>query len=222
MAYKTPKDVQERKDANRRHILDTAAKVFAAKGYHSTTVKAIVDEAGMSVGSFYFYFKNKEELFETLYDEMVKMLFDSLECAVIGAEIGTPRTISRSITSFLWEIQRNKELARIMMVEAVGLNPRFERKRAEATKSFCDDAEVHLRAIGEKGKIDIPDVKIVAIALIGTMYNAISYWLQNDEEVKLTDYAYTLIVYNLQALKIEFDKEALRKYIEEVLTEKNL
>ena len=72
MAYKTPQKVQERKDAKRQHILDSAAKVFAIKGYHPAKVTDILTEADISTGSFYFYFTNKEAVFVILYDEMIK------------------------------------------------------------------------------------------------------------------------------------------------------
>jgi len=38
--------------------LETVAKVFAVKGYYNANVRDILDEAGISTGSFYFYFNN--------------------------------------------------------------------------------------------------------------------------------------------------------------------
>lgn len=44
-------------------IVDTAIQVFYEKGYHSTTIKDITDEAGIAAGTFYLYFKNKYVLY---------------------------------------------------------------------------------------------------------------------------------------------------------------
>lgn len=48
--------------ARRQHILDVAAQVFAAKGYHLTTIKDIARAAGMADGTIYNYFENKGAL----------------------------------------------------------------------------------------------------------------------------------------------------------------
>jgi AcrR family transcriptional regulator len=51
----------------RERILETAEKYFCEKGYLSATSRKLAEAAGISVGSFYFYFKNKEELLLEVY-----------------------------------------------------------------------------------------------------------------------------------------------------------
>ncbi len=48
--------------ARRNQILDAAAKVFAEKGFHPTTIKDIAAEAGIAHGTIYNYFENKTAL----------------------------------------------------------------------------------------------------------------------------------------------------------------
>lgn len=50
-------------------ITDTAIKVFYEKGYHSTTIKDITNEAGIAAGTFYLYFKNKLVLYKYLLNQ---------------------------------------------------------------------------------------------------------------------------------------------------------
>jgi AcrR family transcriptional regulator len=45
--------------------------VFAAKGYRAATVEEVVAAAGLSKGTFYWYFKSKEDLFQTLLEERI-------------------------------------------------------------------------------------------------------------------------------------------------------
>jgi AcrR family transcriptional regulator len=53
---------------DKKNDLCTAAqKVFLEKGYKSTNISDITNEAGMAVGSFYKYYKSKEELFLEIY-----------------------------------------------------------------------------------------------------------------------------------------------------------
>lgn len=213
MVYKTPKEVEERKDAKRRHILDTAAKVFAERGYHGTTVRDVLSEAGVSTGSFYFYFSNKEELFETVYDEMNNMYLNVIEYGVEQLLEKTVESICKAITLALLVFRKNRPLGRIMLIEAVGLNPRFEQKRAANNKRFSMLLEEFFTEMQKKGIINPPSIKIAAISLMGSVYTFITNWLQEEDATDPVEYAYPLIVYNLQALGIKFNENEIHDYI---------
>ncbi len=65
-------------------IVNAAWKLFYTKGYESTTIDEIVEESGTSRGSFYHYFKGKDELLNTLaelFDNKYSELEDELEKA---------------------------------------------------------------------------------------------------------------------------------------------
>jgi AcrR family transcriptional regulator len=57
-------------EARRHQILDAAAKVFAEKGFHPTTIKEIAREAGVADGTIYNYFENKTALLLGILDRM--------------------------------------------------------------------------------------------------------------------------------------------------------
>ncbi|MDH7554398.1 MAG: TetR/AcrR family transcriptional regulator [Spirochaetota bacterium] len=52
----------------RQQILEVAKELFATKGYSATGIREIAEKAGLSLGNFYNYFKNKEDLFKSLLD----------------------------------------------------------------------------------------------------------------------------------------------------------
>ena len=56
--------------ARRNQILDAAAKVFAEKGFHPTTIKDIATEAGIALGTIYNYFENKTALLLGIFERM--------------------------------------------------------------------------------------------------------------------------------------------------------
>lgn len=56
--------------ARRNQILDAAAKVFAEKGFHPTTIKDIAVEASIAHGTIYNYFENKTALLLGIFDRM--------------------------------------------------------------------------------------------------------------------------------------------------------
>jgi AcrR family transcriptional regulator len=52
----------------RKRILEAAAVEFAARGFEGTSLNQLLDRLGMSKGSFYYYFDDKEDLFTTVVD----------------------------------------------------------------------------------------------------------------------------------------------------------
>ena len=57
------------REQNRRQILDAARSVFAERGYGATTVRHIIRATPLASGTFYNYFKSKEEVFQAIRDE---------------------------------------------------------------------------------------------------------------------------------------------------------
>jgi AcrR family transcriptional regulator len=56
---------------SRTRLLDAGTSVFAAKGYRAATVEEVTRAAGLSKGTFYWNFKSKEDLFQTLLEERI-------------------------------------------------------------------------------------------------------------------------------------------------------
>jgi AcrR family transcriptional regulator len=54
-------------DRTRSLILETALRLFRERGFDGTTMRAIAEEAGMSLGSTYYYFASKEHLIQPYY-----------------------------------------------------------------------------------------------------------------------------------------------------------
>lgn len=60
---------EQTKVQNRHLILEAARRVFAELGYGATTVRDIIRATPLASGTFYNYFKSKEEVFEAIQDE---------------------------------------------------------------------------------------------------------------------------------------------------------
>ena len=59
----------EKLEDKRRHIRRAATKVFARKGYHETRIADIATEAKVAYGLVYHYFKNKEEILASIFED---------------------------------------------------------------------------------------------------------------------------------------------------------
>ncbi|MBI9108924.1 MAG: helix-turn-helix transcriptional regulator [Spirochaetales bacterium] len=69
---------RQRDELKKELIMSSATKLFAEKGFHATSIQDIVSESGLSVGTIYLYFHNKEEIFITLLDSGVGAFIDEL------------------------------------------------------------------------------------------------------------------------------------------------
>jgi AcrR family transcriptional regulator len=93
----------EARGTAREKLLDSAAKVFAERGYRGTSVDLVAEDAGVTKGALYWHFKNKEELFFALIGERVdrraRELMQITETA--PGEQETAPTISRGIADLV-------------------------------------------------------------------------------------------------------------------------
>ncbi len=72
----------------RERIVKESATLFLHKGFQGTTIKDITDAVGLTKGAFYWYFKTKDELLETILEEWEKTFLEGL-IASDGASVGT-------------------------------------------------------------------------------------------------------------------------------------
>jgi AcrR family transcriptional regulator len=69
----------EQRARTRAELLDAAAKVFAAQGYHAASVDQVAEAAGFTKGAVYSNFRSKEELFLELLDRHLDQAIGLLE-----------------------------------------------------------------------------------------------------------------------------------------------
>jgi len=69
VAYLNPGKREQTKLANRQAILDAARAVFRELGYEAATVRDIIRRTGLAAGTFYNYYRSKEEVYEALSDD---------------------------------------------------------------------------------------------------------------------------------------------------------
>lgn len=68
------KRIVKEPEIRRTEILNAAGELFKNKGYVNTTVEAIIQQVGIAKGTFYYYFKSKEDILDALVHEMVNQL----------------------------------------------------------------------------------------------------------------------------------------------------
>jgi AcrR family transcriptional regulator len=72
-------------EATCARILDSALDLFRRQGFEQTTMRGIAAEAGVSLGSAYYYFDSKEDLVMAFYDRAIEAMTPRMEDALAGA-----------------------------------------------------------------------------------------------------------------------------------------
>lgn len=63
----------------KRKIFETSMKLFAEKGYEATSIEEITATVGVAKGTLYYHFSSKEEIFNFLVEEGIKLLQNSID-----------------------------------------------------------------------------------------------------------------------------------------------
>ncbi len=78
-------------------VLEAAARVLVERGYAGATTNRIAEAAGVSVGTVYEYFANKEELFEALIQREIARLVGMIQAAGVGPDEPIDRALGRVV-----------------------------------------------------------------------------------------------------------------------------
>lgn len=113
----------EQAAATRRQLLAAASEVFEARGYRATTVGAITDRADTAHGTFYLYFRNKEDAFCRVIETVI--LDELVGSAVIPLDHAPRAAVEEGIRTFVSAYQRHDGLWRALL-EGMLQSPRVK------------------------------------------------------------------------------------------------
>jgi TetR/AcrR family fatty acid metabolism transcriptional regulator len=99
----------------RQRILDAAVRVFAKKGFYATRVSEVAKAAGVADGTIYLYFKSKEELLVSLFEDRVERLLAFLHTE-LPATVGASAKLRRIIELQLGLLEGERDLAEVITV----------------------------------------------------------------------------------------------------------
>ncbi|MEA5367528.1 TetR/AcrR family transcriptional regulator [Amycolatopsis sp., V23-08] len=114
------------KNSRRAELLDLAARLFAERGYVSTTVRDIADAAGILSGSLYHHFDSKESMADEILTGFLDELFGSY-AEIVAQGLGPRETLEAVVVASFDSIHRRPAQVAIYQNEAKHLMqlPRF-------------------------------------------------------------------------------------------------
>jgi AcrR family transcriptional regulator len=103
-------------EAKRRQLLDAAVRVFARKGFHTSRVGDVAEEAGVSHGLLYHYFESKDELLHAIFTETWRELLESL-AAVEASDAPAQEQLRQVAAILLRSWRRQPDVVRVIVQE---------------------------------------------------------------------------------------------------------
>lgn len=110
-------------------MMNAAVRVFAEKGYYAATVRDIVRDADVAIGTFYFYFPDKESLFVHLYEETADFLLQAIDQA-INSRQQLPHQLLKGIQAYVNIALYEPAVIQLLLVGGVGAVPSLTDRRA--------------------------------------------------------------------------------------------
>jgi TetR/AcrR family fatty acid metabolism transcriptional regulator len=173
----------------REAILRAAVKVFAQKGYFNSKVADIAGEAGIADGTVYLYFKSKDEILHSIFDQAMSVFIDEgkRELARLDKPIDRLRKIAEL---HLERLGADRDLAIVFQVELRG-SIKFMQEFSAA--GFADYLDVIRQTVedGQRSGVFRSDIKpiIAAKILYGALDEMVTNWILSKKKYELSPMA---------------------------------
>lgn len=91
--------IVKKHDERKQEIINIAQDLFKEIGYNETSVSKIIEKANIAKGTFYHYFKSKDELLEAIVDETLNELIENAEIIVSNQELSSIEKLEQLFSS---------------------------------------------------------------------------------------------------------------------------
>jgi len=176
----------EMSDERRNQITDAAAFVFAQKGFHGARMEDIAQQAELSKGAIYWYFKSKDEIISAILEKMlIREMADMDEALMSG--LSAKENLQFFTKNVVEDIIRLKPLIPILF-EFWALQTR----RKSIQQTIHEFYRAYMKIITpiiqqgiDKGEFRTTDAENVAIAIGAIVEGTILLWSYAPETVSL-------------------------------------
>ncbi len=168
MPYRSTENTRRKKDAKRTAMMQAAVRVFAEKGYHAATVRDIVAAADVAVGTFYFYFPDKETLFDHLFEETAAFMLQALDQA-LNSQTAFAARVDAVIRAYVNVAFYEPAVVQLLLVGGMGSLPSLAERRSEYREKLIRLWQRTLTTALDRKEIVPQNVRRTAEGLAGSI-----------------------------------------------------
>ncbi|TWT08379.1 TetR/AcrR family transcriptional regulator [Planococcus sp. CPCC 101016] len=172
-----------------KQIIDAAVIVIAENGYHQAQVSKIAKQAGVADGTIYLYFKNKEDILISVFQEKMGVFVSKLE-QIISRDLDAASKLGLMIESHFELLASDIHLAIVTQLELRQSNYEIRMKINNVLREYLKLMDKILVKGMEDGEFDAAmDIRLARQMVFGTMDETITTWVMNDHKYDLVELA---------------------------------
>ncbi len=169
----------------KRKIFETSMKLFAEKGYDATSIEDITETVGVAKGTLYYHFTSKEEIFDFLVEEGIKLLQNSVDIKIAKYSNYIDK-IKAIILIQIKIVNKYENLINIILTQLWGKEKRNQ-KCQKLIYDYIDKIEDIVKIGISKGQIKGDDAKIIATEIYGLICSTLVYKMREREKFDISD-----------------------------------
>lgn len=168
---------EQRAEERKSRLLAAALELFARQGYARTTIEALCTEAKVTARHFYQLFDSREDILRALYDNIIADLRAGVLQAMSAPNLNLSEQIPLGVSAMVRHYLEDSRLARVGVLEVVGVSPQMEARRREAIHDMAGLIEAYLGSLVERGDLPQRNYHLISIALVGGINELLAEWL---------------------------------------------
>ena len=176
-------------DDKRDRIMNAAITAFAQNGYHQATMATVAQKAGVAAGTIYLYFKSKDDLLISIFEEKVQGFIDEFRRQLAQEERAEIK-LKKLVELHLLEMQNRPDLAAVFQLE-LRQSRHFMSAYPKADLKSYFDLIGEIIEEGQQQGLFRKDLYLSAIkrAFFGAMDETVTSWLLAGRNYDLTQMA---------------------------------
>lgn len=168
-----------------KQIIDAAVKVIAENGYHTSQVSKIANQAGVADGTIYLYFKNKEDILVSVFQEKMGQFIDEIVHS-IDQEKTADQKLLKLIDTHFQQFTNDYDLAVVTQLELRQTNHKLRTQINQVLKNYLDVIDGIIQEGIDEGifqqDLHIP---LVRQMIFGTIDEVVTNWVMQDHTYDL-------------------------------------
>ncbi|MBP1947720.1 TetR/AcrR family transcriptional regulator [Virgibacillus litoralis] len=188
-----------------KQIIEAAVETIADNGYHASQVSKIAKKAGVADGTIYLYFKNKEDILVSVFEEKMGQFIEQIASS-INEKQNADEKLRTLIEMHFLQLANDHHLAIVTQLELRQSNTALRMKINEVLKPYLVVIDDIIKE-GTEEKIfrDDLNIPLVRQMIFGTLDEIVTNWVMKEQRydlVKQTSDVHTLIINGLSVKEV--------------------
>ncbi|MBM7648882.1 TetR/AcrR family fatty acid metabolism transcriptional regulator [Bacillus ectoiniformans] len=170
-------------------IIDAAVVAIAENGYHQAQVAKIAKKAGVADGTIYLYFKNKEDILISLFQDKMGHFVENIEKVIAGKSTAAEKLLLLVENHFKM-LSDDPHLAVVTQLELRQSNKELRLKINEVLKGYLLLIDQILKEGIQNGEFrKTLNIQLARQMIFGTIDETVTTWVMNEQKYDLVESA---------------------------------